>query len=125
MTQNPKKMFRNYKGPAFGVLLFAMVFLGCAANNQQTLDIPFNNDEIAQLNEQILSSVQTQGDASEYLLGAGDLLEISVFEAKELNTKVRVSSRGFITIPLLGQVLVKGSSAREAEQKIEDLYRKK
>jgi polysaccharide export outer membrane protein len=64
-------------------------------------------------------------DPSDYLLGAGDLLQISVFEAEELDCKVRVSSRGFITLPLLGPVLVKGFSAREAEQKIEDLYRQR
>jgi polysaccharide export outer membrane protein len=124
MTQNQKKMFRNCNRSVFGVLFFAMFFLGCAANNQQAFDISFSNDEISRLNEQILSRAQMQSDASEYLLGAGDLLEVSVFEAEELNTKVRVSSRGFITVPLLGQVLIKGSSAREAEQQIEDLYRK-
>jgi len=124
MTQNQKKMFRNCYGSVFGVFIFAALFLSCAANNQQAVDISFGNDEIAQLNEQILSRAQMQSDASEYLLGAGDLLEVSVFEAEKLNAKVRVSSRGFITVPLLGQVLVKGSSAREAEQKIEDLYRK-
>jgi polysaccharide export outer membrane protein len=48
-----------------------------------------------------------------------------VFEAKELDAKVRVSSRGYITLPLIGSVLVKGLSAREAEQKIEALYRER
>jgi polysaccharide export outer membrane protein len=53
------------------------------------------------------------------------LLQIGVFEAKELDAKVRVSSRGYITLPLIGSVLVKGLSAREAEQKIEELYRER
>ncbi len=64
-------------------------------------------------------------DPSDYLLGAGDLLQISVFEAEELNAKVRVSSRGYVTLPLIGSVRVKGLSAREAEQKIEELYRER
>jgi polysaccharide export outer membrane protein len=62
-------------------------------------------------------------DPSDYLLGSGDLLQIKVFEAEDLNTTVRVSSRGYVTLPLLGAVSVKGLSAREAEEKIENLYR--
>lgn len=64
-------------------------------------------------------------DPGDYLLGAGDLLQITVFEAENLNTKTRVSSRGHITLSLLGQFKVKGLTAREAETKIEALYRQK
>lgn len=109
-------------------ILFFGIFFGCVANNpkpQEDLSYPFNDNEITEINEQILASAQMPADASDYLLGAGDLLQISVFEAKDLDTKVRVSSRGYITLPLLGSVSVKGLSAREAEQKIEDLYREK
>jgi len=109
-------------------LLFFGIFFGCAANHpqpQQDLNYSFNDDEIAEINEQILASAQMPSDPSDYLLGAGDLLQIGVFEAKELDSKVRVSSRGYITLPLIGSVLVKGFSAREAEQKIEELYRER
>ena len=82
------------------------------------------NDEIAQLNELLFSSAQMNVTPSDDLIGSGDLLHITVFEAKDLETKVRVNSRGYVTIPLLGEVLVKGLSAREAEEKIEGLYRR-
>ncbi|MEE9537473.1 MAG: SLBB domain-containing protein, partial [Desulfobacterales bacterium] len=42
---------------------------------------------------------------------------------EDLNTTVRVSSRGYVTLPLLGAVLVKELTAREAEETIENLYR--
>ena len=109
-------------------LLFVAIFFGCTANQpqpQQNLNYSFIDDEIKIINEQILASAQMSSDPSDYLLGAGDLLEINVFEAEELNAKVRVSSRGYITLPLIGSVLVKGLSAREAEQKIEGLYRER
>jgi polysaccharide export outer membrane protein len=48
---------------------------------------------------------------------------VKVFEAEGLNATVRISSRGYVTLPLLGAVLVKDLSAREAEEKIENLYR--
>jgi polysaccharide export outer membrane protein len=60
----------------------------------------------------------------DYLLGAGDLLVIKVFEAKELDTEVRVSSRGLINVPLLGEVSVLNRTASEVEQDIETLYKK-
>ena len=110
----------------FMLLLSIGLFLGCAANyHQQEMNQFFNDDEIGQINEHILASAEMPSDPSDYLLGAGDLLQIDVFEAKELDAKVRVSSRGYITLPLLGPVLVKGLSAREAELKIEDLYRER
>lgn len=60
----------------------------------------------------------------DYLLGAGDLLVLKVFEAEELDTEVRVSSRGLINVPLLGEVSVLNQTAAEVEQHIEDLYKK-
>jgi len=57
---------------------------------------------------------------NDYVLGAGDLITISVFETDKLNTEARVSSRGFITMPLLGKIQVQGLTANEAEEKIEE-----
>ena len=75
-------------------LLFIGIIFGCAANQpQQTLNYSFNDNEISQINEQILASAEMPSDPSDYILGSGDLLQIGVFEAKELDAKVRVSSR--------------------------------
>jgi polysaccharide export outer membrane protein len=79
--------------------------------------------EISALNQTILAAARPNTDPGEVLLGPGDLLQVAVFEAPDLNAKVRVSSRGHVTLPLLGQLTVKGLSAREAEVRIEELYR--
>ncbi len=79
--------------------------------------------DIRSLNQQILAAAQVNTAAGDYLLGPGDLLDIKVFESEELSTTVRVSSRGFVTLPLLNQVSVEGFSSREAEKTIEDLYK--
>lgn len=81
--------------------------------------------EVAQFNRQLMASADMNVDRGDYLLGPGDLLEIKVFESEELGATVRVSSRGFITLPLLGQVKVKDLTARKAELKIEEKYSKK
>ena len=82
-----------------------------------------HNEETDALNDQIFSAAQINADPSEYLLGAGDLMQVTVFESDKLNTTVRVSSRGFVTLPLLGQMSVQGLTAREAEVEIEKAYK--
>ncbi len=54
----------------------------------------------------------------EYRIGPSDLLEISVFQVKELDRTVRVNSRGLISLPLLGAVNAAGMSATELEDRI-------
>ncbi len=117
---------------AITVSLLASLLPGCSKKQELNRDIverygaaPGKNDAITRLNEQLFSAAQMNVDPSDYVLGAGDLLQITVFEAEKLNTTVRVSSRGYITLPLLGQIQVKGLTAREAEIKIENLFRSK
>ncbi len=81
--------------------------------------------EIDALNEKLMSQAQLHVDPADYLLGAGDLLQIDIFEAQELCTKARVSSRGYVTLPLLGQIKLNGLTAREAETLIEGAYAKR
>jgi polysaccharide export outer membrane protein len=65
------------------------------------------------------AAVLTTDDIGDYLLGPGDLLQVTVFETQDLNAEVRVSSRGVISLPLLGNVDVRNLTAAEAETKIE------
>jgi len=52
-------------------------------------------------------------------LGAGDLLEVSVYNVPELETKIRVNSEGNINLPLINDVHVDGLTVDEAEAAIE------
>lgn len=54
----------------------------------------------------------------EYVLGAGDILRITVFQNPDLTTEVRVSENGQITFPLLGSVSLGGLSVAHAERSI-------
>lgn len=60
---------------------------------------------------------------SEYLLGAGDVVRVSVFQNPDLTVETRVSEAGGITYPLLGSVPVGGLSINGAERKIAELLR--
>jgi polysaccharide export outer membrane protein len=117
---------------ALAAAFIAGVLTACS-NNQNTTEtivkkyaaVPIPENEITRFNEQMFAAAKMHTDPSDYLLGAGDLLEITVFESENLNTTARVSSRGYVTLPLLGQIKVKELTAREAEVNIENLYREK
>jgi len=58
------------------------------------------------------------GDAS-VRLGSGDLIELSVYDVPELNTKTRVSDTGDVYLPLVNYVHVDGLTITDAERVIE------
>ena len=60
----------------------------------------------------------------DYRIGAEDLLEITVFEAPELNRTLRVSAGGEITVPLAGPVRAAGLTPRALEFVLEELLRR-
>lgn len=60
-------------------------------------------------------------EEANYLLGSGDVLKISVYNNPDLTLETRVSERGMITFPLIGEVQVEGITASTAEKKIAKL----
>jgi polysaccharide export outer membrane protein len=52
-------------------------------------------------------------------LGAGDLIEVSVYNVPELTSKARVSNNGDVYLPLVGYVHVEGLTTDEAQGVIE------
>ncbi len=73
----------------------------------------------------LYGQVNQEVSINEYVIGPMDLLEITVFELPELNQTVRVSEDGSITIPLLGRVMIGGSTKDEIEKKISNLLDEK
>ena len=55
---------------------------------------------------------------TDYRIGANDLLEIAVFGVTDLSSKVRVNSRGMISLPLIGPVRAGGRTVPELEAEI-------
>ena len=60
--------------------------------------------------------------ASNYRIGAQDLLQISVFGVKDLDKDVRVNSNGQISLPLIGGVMAGGKSIPELEAELAKKY---
>lgn len=57
---------------------------------------------------------------NEYVLGAGDVIRVTVYQNPDLTLETRVSEAGIISYPLLGTVKVGGLSVTESEKRIAD-----
>src|SRR5271167_1699609 len=55
-------------------------------------------------------------------IGAGDLLEMSVFDTPELSGKLRVSNTGDILLPLVGPIHVAGLTADDMQRLIRQKF---
>jgi polysaccharide biosynthesis/export protein len=81
---------------------------------------------IAQEPEPRLGPPLFEEGADDYRIGRQDLLEIRVFDLKELDQTVRVSDDGSITLPLLGRLEVAGLTktqlAGEIARRLEESY---
>ncbi|HXU43720.1 MAG TPA: polysaccharide biosynthesis/export family protein [Burkholderiales bacterium] len=57
-------------------------------------------------------------------LGAGDAVRVTVFQQPDLTTEARVSDRGTISLPLVGEVKVDGATTVEAGNRIAEALKK-
>jgi polysaccharide export outer membrane protein len=60
---------------------------------------------------------------AETILGVGDVVRVSVYQNPDLTVEARISENGQINFPLIGNVVVGGSTIGVAEQKIAKLLR--
>ena len=71
---------------------------------------------------------QAQAAASaarqDYIIGAGDVLRINVYQSADLTLEARVSESGTISYPLLGTLTLGGLSVAQAETTIADGLRR-
>jgi polysaccharide export outer membrane protein len=63
--------------------------------------------------------------ATDYRVGAEDVLKVSVLEAPDLNQEVRVSAAGEVSLLLGGTLKVAGLTTREVERALADRLREK
>ena len=98
-------------------VLYAVMTLGIAGFAQTAVSI--NQDAGANTDLSASDSKPMAAGDSAVRLGAGDLIEVSVYNVPELNTKLRVSTTGEIYLPLIDYVHVAGLTLDEAEAVIE------
>ncbi|MFY2763006.1 polysaccharide biosynthesis/export family protein [Arenimonas sp. MALMAid1274] len=114
----------NKKILATFAVLMMLLITACAGSNSQairsgTARAVTATDELGEPDTRAASGAYT--GASEYRVGAQDLLEISVFQVADLNRTVRVNSNGQISLPLVGSVQAGGKTVQELEAAIAGL----
>ena len=98
-------------------LLVSLVLAPPSSAQQAVLETP----------QQVNDRIRTMSAAAklmphDYVIGNGDLLDIDIFDVKELSREVRVSQTGSIGIPLVPVRLhVAGLTELQAEQKISEV----
>src|SRR5216684_6336002 len=112
-------------------VLFSAILGACGGKSPESMipqNISKNQDSkrAEELNRKIIEeSAKSATNNEDYQIGPGDLLDAKVYEAQDLSTEARVSSRGTVTYPLLGEVEVGGLTVREAEKKLQRLLQAK
>jgi polysaccharide export outer membrane protein len=98
-------------------LLVLLVLAPSSSAQQAVLETP------QQVNDRIRTmSASARLIPHDYVIGNGDLLDVEVFDVKELSRQVRVSQTGSIGIPLVPVRLhVSGLTEVQAEQKIAEV----
>src|SRR5438034_10531751 len=97
--------------------LLGMLVLASPSPAQTVLETP------QQVNDRIRSlSATVRMAPHDYVIGNGDVLDVDVFDVKELSREVRVSQTGSIGIPLIPVRLhVGGLTEVQTEQKIAEV----
>lgn len=61
----------------------------------------------------------------DYVIGPNDLIDVEVFGVPDLKRTVRVNSSGLVSLPLVGQVMLGGLTAQQAEERLAAVYGEK
>jgi polysaccharide export outer membrane protein len=61
---------------------------------------------------------QSPNTKTDYVLGAGDVIRVTVFQSPELSLETRIPETGVINYPLLGPLTLGGLSISQAEKRI-------
>lgn len=110
---------RPWLGALF-VLIAACVLAGCGSPNVRPhAAMPVAKGSASSMPPP--DSINAEGEykaASEYRIGANDLIEINVFQVEELARTLRVNTQGQISLPLIGSIQAGGRTVSELEREI-------
>ncbi len=97
--------------------LFISLFLLFTACSGKTV---VKNTNAIISNQQISKEIENLKNSQDYLIQAGDLVEIKVYKEEDMDRTLRVATNGSITFPLIGNIKIAGLTVSSAEQKLED-----
>lgn len=104
------------------LIYYLLILTSCSTNEHKPETIIAQQPALSKtdkLNAELMQVKKSESDktaqSGDYKIGPEDLIDVDVFQAPELKTSVRVSSRGFIKLPLGGNINASGHSVSELE----------
>ena len=79
-------------------------------------------EDVQKKSQEILNQL-TKNDKYYYLIGAGDIINISITDIEDINGSYTVSPNGDVTIPYVGQVVISDKTKEEAQAFINDVLK--
>ena len=98
----------------FGLVLGLGLLAGCSSSSPPSA-IP----EAAGAAGAASSGAATIADISGYKLGPGDSLRVTVFRHEDLSGEFSLDGEGYFALPLVGEILAGGRTARQVESEVE------
>lgn len=95
--------------------LIALLAAGCATSNQS---------RESTLSKSEVNSLLIQRRAVDYSIQAGDQIEISVWGYEEFNTTKTVTTRGIVTVPLIGEIEAEGQTKEQFKSNLSEKLKK-
>lgn len=110
-------------GRRYTFLLGVVACLCCPAASLRAQENITVGETPQQVNDRIRTlTMGSHGTTHDYVIGEGDLVEVSVFDVPELSKDLRVSETGTISIPLVPvRLRLAGLTETQAEQKIAEV----
>jgi polysaccharide biosynthesis/export protein VpsN len=100
-------------GALFGLILAAGVMAGCSSSPAPSVPVEAAGVAGAGATGAALE------DLSGYKLGPGDALRVTVFRHEDLSGEFKLDGEGYFALPLVGEILGGGRTARQLENEVE------
>ncbi len=97
------------KGKLFLLVFLAIISICCTANKAALKEVGSSVS-----NQDISREIENLKHSQDYLIQAGDLVEIKVYKEDDMDRTLRVSTNGSITFPLIGNVKIAGLTVSQA-----------
>jgi polysaccharide biosynthesis/export protein len=100
--------------------------------NPESLPAPSAATTVNEINQSLsIAAAQSTSSAADYRIGPDDLIQVTIYNIPESDARVtprtvilRVSQKGIIVVPLVGEVAVKGKTTAQLEQELANQYAK-
>jgi polysaccharide export outer membrane protein len=70
--------------------------------------------------QNVAAAQSTAPSSTDYQLGAGDVVRVTVYQNPDLTLETRISESGVVSYPLLGSIRLGGMTVRQAEKAVAD-----